>query len=195
ALFDIGASGPFAGFVVAVPLLALGLSLSRLGPMPQHLDMFSLGRPLIYRATQYALWGALPDGQVLYLHPVARAAWFGLLATALNLFPLAQLDGGHVAYAVFGPRARWITIATATAALGLTFISLSWVAWSIAMLVVLGVAGLQHPPTLEDQLPLGRRRLVLAAAAVVVFVVCFTPAPVEPIEGLVPAAPALTGRP
>ncbi len=195
ALFDIGASGPFAGFVVAVPLLVLGLALSRLVPMPEHLEMISLGRPLIYRVTQQVLWGALPDGQILHLHPVARAAWFGLLATALNLFPLAQLDGGHVAYAVFGRNARWITLATASAAIGLTFVSMSWVAWTIVMVVVLAVAGLQHPPTLDDQLPLDRRRLALAAAAALVFAVCFTPEPVQPIERIVPTLSPLSGRP
>jgi len=113
---------------------------------------------------------------------VARAAWFGLLATALNLFPLAQLDGGHVAYAVFGRHARWITLATAATAIGLTFVSMSWVAWAIVMVVVLAVAGLQHPPTLDDHLPLDPRRLALAAAAALVFAMCFTPEPVEPIE-------------
>ena len=194
ALFDIGASGPFAGFAVAVPLLAVGLYLSRLVPLPEHLDMISLGRPLIYRVTQYALWGPLPDGQMLHLHPVARAAWFGLLATALNLFPLAQLDGGHVAYAVFGRHARWITLGTAATVIGLTFVSMSWVAWAVVMVVVLAVAGLQHPPTLDDHQPLGRQRLGLAAAAAIVFIVCFTPAPVEPIERIVPNLPPITGR-
>jgi membrane-associated protease RseP (regulator of RpoE activity) len=193
ALFDIGASGPFAGFAVAMPLLAIGLYLSRLVPLPEQLDMISLGRPLIYRVTQYTLWGALPDGQMLHLHPVARAAWFGLLATALNLFPLAQLDGGHVAYAVFGRRARWITLGTAAAAVGLTFVSMSWVAWAVVMVVVLAVAGLQHPPTLDDHLPLGRRRLALAAAAALVFIVCFTPEPVEPIQRIVPNLPPVSG--
>lgn len=195
ALFDIGASGPFAGFVVAVPLLALGLALSRLVPMPEHIEMISLGRPLIYRLSQQVLWGALPDGQILHLHPVARAAWFGLLATALNLFPLAQLDGGHVAYAVFGRNARWITLATAAVAIGLTFVSMSWVAWTIVMVVVLAVAGLQHPPTLDDSLPLDRRRLALAAAAAIIFAVCFTPEPVRPIQGIVPTLPPVSSRP
>ncbi len=195
ALFDIGASGPFAGFVVAVPLLALGLYWSRPVPMPTHLDMLSLGEPLIYQATQWLLWGALPDGQMLHLHPMALASWFGLLATALNLFPLAQLDGGHVSYAVFGRHARWITLGTAAVAIGLTFVSMSWTAWALVMVVVLAVAGLQHPPTLDDQLPLGRRRLALAAAAALVFILCFTPAPVEPIEGVGPElAPVAAGR-
>ncbi len=197
ALFDIGASGPFAGFVVAVPLLALGLAWSRLVPMPDRPEMIALGEPLVYRVAQYAIWGALPDGQVLNLHPVAIAAWFGLLATALNLFPIAQLDGGHVAYAVFGRHARWITLATAGVAIGLAFMSISWVAWALMMVVVLAVVGVQHPQTLDDHLPLDRRRLALAAAAALVFLVCFTSQPVEPVEPveqLVPTLPLVSAR-
>lgn len=184
ALFDIGAAGPFAGFVVAVPLLVLGLWLSRLVPMPEHFEMIALGRPLIYQATQHVLWGALPDGQLLHLHPVARAAWFGLLATALNLFPLAQLDGGHVAYAVFGAKARWITMGTAAVIFALTLVSGSWIAWAVLVVVVLVVAGPSHPPTANDLAPLGGRRLALAVAAALVFALCFTSAPVEPVERL-----------
>ncbi len=182
ALFDIGAAGPFAGFVVAVPLLGLGLWLSRLVPVPEHLEMLALGEPLIYQAVQHAIWGALPDDQLLHLHPVARAAWFGLLATALNLFPLAQLDGGHVAYAVFGAKARWITLATAATILALTLVSSSWIAWAVLVVVVLAVAGPSHPPTADDRTPLGRRRTALAFAAAVVLALCFTPAPVEVVD-------------
>ena len=197
ALFDIGASGPFAGFVVAVPLLALGLWLSRLVPTPatDHLDLIALGEPLLFRAVEAAVWGALPEGQMLHLHPVALAAWFGLLATALNLFPLAQLDGGHITYAVVGPHARWITLGTAAAAIGLTFVSISWVAWAIVMIGVLVVAGVQHPATLDDHLPLGRPRLALAAAAALIFVLCFTPAPVTPMAGIVPDLAPVSDRP
>ena len=202
ALFDIGAAGPFAGFVVAVPVLVVGLWLSRLVPMPERLRD-DLARPAAHLpGAQQVLWGALPDGQLLHLHPVARAAWFGLLATALNLFPLTQLDGGHVAYAVFGARSRWITLATAAIILALTFVSTSWVAWAVLVVVALTVAGLSHPPTGNDHLPLGRRRTALALAAAIVFLLCFTPVPVEPIDRLVDAtspiaAPALTpsGRP
>lgn len=193
ALFDIGAAGPFAGFVVAVPLLVLGLWLSRLVPMQEHFEMFALGRPLIYQAAQHAIWGALPGDQLLQLHPVARAAWFGLLATALNLFPVAQLDGGHVAHAVFGAKSRWITLATASAILALTLVSSSWIAWAVLVVVVLLVAGPSHPPTANEPVPLGRRRLVLAVAAALVFALCFTPAPIEPVERpgrlTTPAAP------
>jgi membrane-associated protease RseP (regulator of RpoE activity) len=193
ALFDIGAAGPFAGFVVAVPLLVLGLWLSRVVPMPEHLEMIALGEPLIYQAVEQALWGAVPGDQLLHLHPVARAAWFGLLATALNLFPVAQLDGGHVAYAVFGMKARWITLATAAVILALTLVSISWITWAVLIVVVLLVAGPSHPPTANDGLPLGRRRIALAIAAALVFALCFTPAPIEPVDRqgrlTTPAAP------
>ena len=198
ALFDIGASGPFAGFVVAVPLLGLGLWLSRLVPVPvpEPLGMIELGEPLLFKLMEAAVWGAVPDSQTLHLHPMALAAWFGLLATALNLFPLAQLDGGHLAYAVAGRHARWITLGTAAAAIALTFLSISWVAWAIVMLGVLVVAGVQHPPTLDDHLPLGRPRLVLTAAAALVFALCFTPAPVTPMAGMVrDLSPAPSGPP
>ncbi len=184
ALFDIGASGPLAGFVVAAFLLAVGLWLSRLVPVPPEAEayMIELGEPLLYRGLEYLLIGQVPEGQMVQLHPVARAAWFGLLATALNLFPLSQLDGGHIAYAVFGHRAKWLSLATAVAALGLTFVSMSWVAWSVGLIAVLAFTGLQHPPTGDDGPPLDRRRLILAAAAAVVFFVCFTPAPVELVD-------------
>lgn len=191
ALFDIGAAGPFAGFVVAVPLLVLGLWLSRPVPMPTHLEMIALGEPLIYQAAEHALWGSLPGDQLLHLHPVGIAAWFGLLATALNLFPVAQLDGGHVAYAVFGARARWITLASAAVILALTLVSGSWITWAALVVVVLFVAGPSHPPTANDLVPLGRRRLALAVAAVLVFALCFTPAPIEVVEREAP--PPLSG--
>lgn len=194
ALFDIGAAGPFAGFVVAVPVLVAGLWLSRLAPLPEHAEMIALGKPPLYRAVQWALWGAVPPGQALLLHPMARAAWFGLLATSLNLFPLAQLDGGHIAYAAFGRRARWITIGTAAAVLGLTFVSASWIAWSVLIAVVLVTSGVSHPPTWDDTQPLGRARTLLAIAAAIVFLLCFTPTPVESIDDLVPSAAGTSSR-
>jgi len=191
ALFDIGASGPLAGFAVAVPVLILGLALSRPGAPPADLDVIVLGHPVIQQAIAWALWGPLPDGFALHLHPVARAAWFGLLATALNLFPLAQLDGGHVAYAVFGARARWISLGTAAVVVGLTLVSTSWVAWALLMAIVLAASGPLHPPTADDGPPLDRGRLALALVAAVVFLLSFTPRPVD-VE--IAAPPGLAAR-
>ena len=180
ALFDIGIAGPIAGFLVAVPTLFMGLTMSKLERLPEDFAGMELGEPLLFRAAAWLVWGNVPDGMSLNMHPMAFAAWFGLLATALNLFPMGQLDGGHVAYAVLGRRSTFITIAMVCAAVGLTFISTSWIVWTILMVVMLVVVGPHHPPTLNDDVRLDHTRLILAVIALIMLIVCFTPAPIEP---------------
>jgi membrane-associated protease RseP (regulator of RpoE activity) len=181
ALFDIGLSGPIAGFVVAVPALFVGLGLSVIERLPEDFQGVELGEPLLFRAAAWLIWGDLPEGMTINMHPMAFAAWFGLLATALNLFPIGQLDGGHVAYAVFGRRSSLITLTMIVVAIALTvLVSISWLVWTILMVVMLFVIGPHHPPTLDDQVPLGRARLVLAVVGLIMLIVCFTPAPIEP---------------
>jgi membrane-associated protease RseP (regulator of RpoE activity) len=113
---------------------------------------------------------------------MALAAWFGLLATLLNLLPAGQLDGGHIAYAVFGRRSRQITLATLAGAVALTFVSLSWLVWTVLMAAMLFAFGPNHPPTLDEHVPLDPARRWLAVAALVIFVLCFTPAPIQPLD-------------
>jgi membrane-associated protease RseP (regulator of RpoE activity) len=181
ALFDIGIAGPIAGFLVAVPALFLGLSLSRLDRLPDDpSDLMELGEPLLFRFAAWLVWGAVPDGYSINMHPVAFAAWFGLLATALNLFPVGQLDGGHVSYAVLGRRSTIVTLAMVAVAIGLTFVSSSWIAWTVLLIVMLVTIGPRHPRTLDEEVPLDSGRLILAAIAMVMLIVCFTPAPIEP---------------
>jgi membrane-associated protease RseP (regulator of RpoE activity) len=181
-LFDIGVAGPFAGFLVALPTLFYGLSLSRVARVPASFQGVELGEPLLFQFASRALWGTIPDGYSLNLHPMALAAWFGLLATLLNLFPLGQLDGGHVSYAVLGRRSRYVTLATVGAAVVLTFVSLSWLVWTLLMGGMLIAFGPQHPPTLDEDVPLDPTRRWLALAALVIFVLCFTPAPIQPLD-------------
>ena len=109
-LFDIGAAGPIAGFVVAVPALFLGLRLSRVVPLPDDFVGMELGEPLLFQLAAWMVWGEAPTGHSINLHPMGLAAWLGLLVTALNLFPVGQLDGGHIAYAALGrgpPPSAW----------------------------------------------------------------------------------------
>jgi membrane-associated protease RseP (regulator of RpoE activity) len=101
-LFDIGIAGPIAGFLVAVPALAIGVSMSHVAKLPPNFVGFELGEPLLFKGISWLVWGTVPDGYSVNMHPMAFAAWFGLLATALNLFPVGQLDGGHISYAVVG---------------------------------------------------------------------------------------------
>jgi membrane-associated protease RseP (regulator of RpoE activity) len=182
-LFDIGIAGPIAGFVVAVPVLILGMSLSRLTQLPEDTRGFvELGEPLLFRAIAWLYWGTPPDGYSINMHPMAFAAWFGLLATALNLFPIGQLDGGHISYAVLGRKSTIVTLGTVMALIGLTFVSSSWLVWTVLTVVMLLAFGPRHPRTVDEDIPLDRSRLLLAGFALIMFVLCFTPAPIEPLD-------------
>jgi membrane-associated protease RseP (regulator of RpoE activity) len=183
-LFDIGIAGPLAGFVVAVPTLFLGLSMSKLIRLPtDDLSGFvSLGEPLLFKAAAWALWGSPPDGYSINLHPMAFGAWFGLLATALNLIPIGQLDGGHISYAVLGRRSSEVTLAMIGVALLLAYTSASWIVWTVLMIGMLLVFGRHHPRTFDEHEPLDRTRLSLAVVALIILVVCFTPVPIELIQ-------------
>lgn len=181
ALFDIGVAGPIAGFVVAVPALFVGLLMSRIDRLPEDSSsLIELGEPLMFRFAAWLVWGDVADGYSINMHPMAFAAWFGLLATALNLFPVSQLDGGHISYAVLGRRSTLVTVAMIGVAIGLTFVSSSWIAWTIMLVIMIVTMGPGHPPTLNDDVQLDGQRLLLAAIAMVILVACFTPAPIGP---------------
>lgn len=182
ALFDIGIAGPLAGFAVAVPALVIGLMLSRIDRLPQDQSMLvELGEPLLFKLATWVIWGAVPSGYSVNMHPMAFAAWFGLLATALNLFPIAQLDGGHISYAVLGRRSTTVTMVMIGVAVLLCFRSTSWIVWTVLLLVMIGLLGPHHPPTLDDQQPLDRGRVVMAALAMIILALCFTPVPIGEI--------------
>jgi membrane-associated protease RseP (regulator of RpoE activity) len=163
-----------------VPALFLGLVMSVVEQIPQDFTGVELGEPLLFRAAAWLVWGDLPQGVSINMHPMAFAAWFGLLATALNLFPIGQLDGGHISHAVLGPRATYVTLAMIACAIGLAFVSSSWWVWTILMVVMLFAMGPAHPPTLDEQTPLDPTRMVLAVFALAMLIVCFTPVPIEP---------------
>jgi membrane-associated protease RseP (regulator of RpoE activity) len=177
-LFDIGIAGPIAGFLVAVPALFFGVAMSHVVKLPENFVGLELGEPLLFKGVAWLFWGTTPDGYSLNLHPMAFAAWFGLLATALNLFPIGQLDGGHISYAVLGPRSTVVTFVMLGVALTLTFFSASWIVWTGLLMVMLFMVGPRHPRVFDEEEPLDRARLILALCALAIFVVCFTPAPI-----------------
>jgi len=177
-LFDIGIAGPIAGFLVAVPALFLGVAWSSVAPIERGGGLW-LGEPILVKLASRLLWGSMPDGYTLLLHQVGFAAWFGLLATALNLFPIGQLDGGHISYAVLGRRSTYVTVGTIGVAIVLSFRSASWIAWTVLTVLMLFTFGYRHPRTVDEDVPLDRARLILAIFAVVMFALCFTPAPIE----------------
>jgi membrane-associated protease RseP (regulator of RpoE activity) len=186
-LFDIGIAGPIAGFLVAVPALFLGLALSRVVPLPTDTPgMMELGEPLLFKFASWLIWGHQADGFTINMHPMAFAAWFGLLATALNLFPIGQLDGGHISYAVLGARSTYVTFAMVIIVAGLSYFSASWVVWTVLTIAMLMVFGPRHPRVFDEHIPLDRTRLILAIFAVAMFALCFTPSPIQPLDLIKP---------
>jgi membrane-associated protease RseP (regulator of RpoE activity) len=183
-LFDIGIAGPIAGFVFALPALFVGLAMSHVVVLPaDSIGLLSLGEPLLFKAASWLVWGSIPDGSSINMHPVAFAAWFGLLATALNLFPIGQLDGGHISYAVLGRRSTIVTLVMLGIAVCLTlFISWSWAVWTVLLLVMMFTFGPRHPRTADEHMPLDSTRQWLALFALIMFVLCFTYNPISPME-------------
>ena len=148
--------------------------------------MFSgaeLGEPLLFKFAEWLVWGDIPEHLSLNLHPMAFAAWFGLLATALNLFPIGQFDGGHIAYAAFGRRSLYVTIGTIAVALGLCFYSSSWIVWTgLAVVAARGLrlaapADVGRPRPARSHAPVARARWRSSCSSL-----CFTPAPIEPLD-------------
>jgi membrane-associated protease RseP (regulator of RpoE activity) len=181
-LFDIGIAGPIAGFLVAVPVLFVGTAMSHVVRVPPDFQGVELGEPLLFKAVSWLIWGTQAQGYSVNMHPMAFAAWFGLLATALNLFPIGQLDGGHISYAVLGRRSTAVTLVMVACLVGLTFVSTSWLVWTILTVGMLLFFGPRHPRTSDEDEPLDSTRLWLALFAVIMFVLCFTPAPLEPLD-------------
>jgi membrane-associated protease RseP (regulator of RpoE activity) len=181
-LFDIGIAGPIAGFLVAVPVLFIGASMSRMIQLPAGGSVEYFGEPLLVQLAIWINFGTRPAGYDVVFHPMAFAAWFGLLATALNLFPIGQLDGGHISYAVLGRKSTIVTIASTATVVGLAFLSLSWILWATLIVVMLLVFGPRHPRAFDEDVPLDPARMWLALFALVMFIVCFTPTPLSVVD-------------
>ncbi len=183
-LFDIGVAGPLAGFAVLIVPLIAGVSMSKVMHGIGSQGEMAFGTPLMVRLFEWIVFPGVAAGDI-YLHPVARAAWVGLLATALNLLPIGQLDGGHVLYAFLGERTR-ITSRIAVAALGLLGLfqlftsaykmGYMWLFWAGFLIFF----GMRHP-AIVDPSPVGRARTRLGVLALVIFVLCFRAAPIRSI--------------
>jgi len=174
ALFDVGAAGPVAGFIVALVLSAVGLTLLIPAPKPEGAAELSL-MPVswLLLARLYAAFRLLPTvsgaGEVLLLHPVAYAGWAGMVVTMINLLPAAMLDGGHVARAVASDRQR-----TALTVLSVALLLLVGPEFYFMALFIILMSMFKHPGPLDDVSGLSRSRKLLAAALLAVFALCFT---------------------
>ena len=174
ALLDVGIAGPIAGFVMAVPILFIGLHYSHFAPLDLSKDYLGLGEPLIFKIAARLMGKVPPAGMDLFLDPIAMAAWFGLFVTAMNLLPVGQLDGGHVSYAILRRLHPVISkgLVILLIPLGIFFWQ-GWLVWAALLLFI----GIYHPMTLDDSEPVARRHVWLGWIGLAMLVLCFTPVP------------------
>lgn len=177
SLFDIAVAGPLAGLAVAVPALWLGLSWSRVAAIPEG-GSIAFGDSLLTGFLTHLRFGHIPRGQDVFIHPVALAAWVGLFVTALNLFPVGQLDGGRIAYALFGVRHRAVSIGTFLALLTLGAVAGS-PNWFVFAALVFLVVGFHHAPPLDDLTPISRGRYAVGLLCLVLLVLLIPPVPIQ----------------
>ncbi len=174
-LFRIGAGGPFAGFVVALPILIAGLLLSDVRPVPPELEGAHLGDSILMWGLTRLLFGVLPEGQDVFLHPMAYAGWVGMFVTAFNLVPLGQLDGGHIAFTLFGRRFNQVAWPLLGVLIGLgVFVFPGWLVLSLFLLVT----GPKHPDLTGGERLAGGER-VWGWLGLALFVLTFVPKPFE----------------
>jgi membrane-associated protease RseP (regulator of RpoE activity) len=172
-LLDVGATGPLVGVAVSIPLLILGFQLSEVKMVQGQMGL-TLGSSLLLYLISWLVVGPLPAGFDIVIHPVGFAGWIGLLVTSLNLIPIGQLDGGHVAYALLGEKQNKISkyVFLALLALGI-FGWPGWLFWSLLLFIM----GFRHPPPLHGWVSLDRKRKVIGWLTVAIFILTFIPVP------------------
>jgi membrane-associated protease RseP (regulator of RpoE activity) len=192
-MFDIGAAGPWAGVLLAIPAVIIGLYLSDVTPLDKSSGGLELGNSLLFLGLSHLVLGVDPSTVNVNLNPIAFAGWLGLFVTTLNLLPVGQLDGGHVVYALFPRRHRTISVLFVIScvlmvlvplALGLSFWG-GWLLWAVLSVAL----GLGHPSTVDRDTPLNPRRAFAAWATVALFIVTFSPVPLSFVQ---PEAPPPT---
>lgn len=175
SLFDIAVTGPLAGLVPALLFSIIGLYLSQAVTLGNQRFGLMLGEPLLFKALAYMTHGPLAAGQDIELHPLAFAGWVGIFITALNLIPIGQLDGGHILYSLLLRGAHPIAQLLLAAAM-LAVVVWGYWGWTL-MIFLLMLMGPVHPPTANDDIPLGTARTVLGWASLLFVPIGFTPVP------------------
>jgi len=174
ALIDIGASGPIAGFIVSVFAVVAGLGWSEVVSIEPSAATIRLGDSMLFSSLSELIIGTPAEGRDILLHPVAFAGWIGFFVTSLNLIPIGQLDGGHIAFAFLGGfhRALSFVLVIVLAVLGF-FLWEGWSFWALLMLLF----GLRHPPVMRWEVPLDPGRRLIGALSLFIFVITFIPVP------------------
>ncbi len=173
ATFDIGISGPLAGFAVALPVTFYGI-LHSIPVKLENAEVIQYGQPLLMTIMNNLIFPNIPSNYGLFLHPVAFAGWVGLFATGLNLIPIGQMDGGHISYALFGGKSAFVGKCTFLLLLPFLYFSPSVLIWGIFFFLM----KFRHPSS-QKQEKLDKKRKTLAGLSLVIFILSFVPVPVH----------------
>lgn len=181
ALFDTGAAGPLTSLCLSIPAIVIGLRFSETVPVSQLREgTIRLADPLLFAFIQRLVLGRVTENYDVMLHPIGYAGWVGLFVTALNLLPVGQLDGGHIAYALFGKRSRAVFLITIGV---MAFITIFYNPGWLLLLILIIVFGFRHPSPLDDLTPLDMKRKIIGGVAFLAFFLSFTPAPFPEFVG------------
>jgi membrane-associated protease RseP (regulator of RpoE activity) len=176
ALIDIGASGPIAGFIISVIATIIGLNMSEIVSSAQAKGALNLGDSLLFSLLSRIVLGVTPSNSDILLNPVAFAGWIGLFVTSINLIPVGQLDGGHIAYALFGEKHNRLSfVLIFVMILFGWFLWEGWFVWAVLLLIL----GLRHPPVIYWEVPLDPKRKFIGWLALVIFILTFIPTPFQ----------------
>lgn len=175
ALLEIGAAGPIAGFMVAVPALFIGLSLSEVVEKTTTVGI-QLGNSILMIIATKIIFPGLPDSMDILLHSTAFAAWIGMLVTMINLLPIGQLDGGHIAYAILGKRFKKVAWSAFGVIIALGVFSINWLVWALLVFFLIKI---KHPPILDEHEPVTKRELMIGLIALGIFLLTFIPVPFQ----------------
>ena len=171
ALFDLGVSGPIAGFIVTIPVLIIGFNLSHVAPLQPGSYVFE--PPLLMQLIMYFTTPPIPSGYELYVHPIAFAGWVGIIVTMLNLMPIASLDGGHISRSIFnGKIHQYISLAGI-----IVMFALGWYAMAVITAGFIIFFARNHPGALDNVSKLSRNRKIIAILTLAIFILCLAPAP------------------
>lgn len=179
ALFDIGIMGPVMGLVVALPATVIGIAMSKVIQVNQLPDgTLGLGDSILFSLIAHWIHGPLPKGHDLLLHPIGFAGWAGLFVTAINLLPMGQLDGGHIVYALFQRKSFFIYRIVFFLLAAFTIIA-HQSQWIFFLALIFFLIRLKHPPTMDEEVPIGPRRFAFGIAAMLLFAITFPPNPIK----------------
>ena len=177
AMFDIAISGPLAGLIVALPVAWIGISQSQTMPIPEGYGGWIFADPLIMKWMISIVHGPVPEKVEVLINPMLFAGWVGIFITALNLIPIGQLDGGHILYTLIGRRSHIVAIVLLVSAV--VFMLLSGYPSYLLMVLLLFLMGPRHPPTADDNVPLGLPRIILGWLTLSFILIGFTLIPIR----------------